>query len=90
MPIDPLVMELLDDVDSGKTPEEACEAHPGLLEEVRARLGQRERVCGEIDALFPEGTSSLVGRPPTPPPASTPEIPGHAVESVLGRGGMSG
>ncbi|WP_165227046.1 protein kinase domain-containing protein [Aquisphaera insulae] len=87
MPIDPLVLELLEEVEAGKTPEEACADHPGLLEEVRARLERVGRVCDELDALFPEPAESL-RRLSVSRPSFTPDIPGHAIESVLGRGGM--
>ncbi|OWK45453.1 serine/threonine-protein kinase [Fimbriiglobus ruber] len=85
-----LVLQLLEEVlQSGRTPEDVCADKPDLLAEVRARLGRLNRVKGELDALFPElattgsdSTSSFrLG-------GDLPQIPGHDVEAVLGRGGM--
>ncbi len=88
MPIDPLVLELLDEVQSGRTPEVACASRPELLGEVRERLAQFAQVRDEIEALFPEPGAARPVRTPEAQPSSLPEVPGHDVESVLGRGGM--
>ncbi|WP_422927936.1 serine/threonine-protein kinase [Singulisphaera sp. PoT] len=88
MPIDSLVLDILDQVQSGLTPEEACAGRPELLGEVRERLARLNRIRAELDDVFPEpGLIRGDGAPP-PDPAHLPEIPGHVVESVLGRGGM--
>ena len=88
MAIDPLVLELLDEVQSGRTPEDACAGRPELLGEVRERLAKFAQVRDELDALFPEPGAAGPVRNSAAQPASLPEIPGHDVESVLGRGGM--
>jgi tetratricopeptide (TPR) repeat protein/predicted Ser/Thr protein kinase len=85
------VLGLLEEMlDSGKTPEEVCRDCPELLAEVRRRWQQFRRIDAEVGALLPE-----YGMPPgagasTPAPETgvLPQVPGYAVEAVLGRGGM--
>ncbi|MDG3008402.1 serine/threonine-protein kinase [Paludisphaera mucosa] len=88
MSIEPLVLSLLEEVDSGKSPEEACAAHPEMLGEIRARLSRLARIDNRLQMLFPGAGAIQVEADARHPPNSTPEIPGHVVESVLGRGGM--
>ncbi len=78
-----LVFQLLEDaLQSGLSPEEVCVDHPELLDEVRGELGRIDRVRGELGALFP-------GRSSSPSPGLVrPQIPGHEVTDLLGRGGM--
>ena len=84
MPINPLVLELLEKAaESGLSAEEVCRDRPELLGEVRACLRQLSSVRDELDALFPEE-----GRPETPPSSARPEIPGYSVGEIIGRGGM--
>jgi eukaryotic-like serine/threonine-protein kinase len=90
MPDDPRIQEILDHlVDSDSTPEEACQAYPELLAEVRERWERVCRVDAELDAMFPT-VRALDADPLTPPPESTvlPQIPGYEIEEILGRGGM--
>jgi tetratricopeptide (TPR) repeat protein len=90
MPDEGLVLQLLEQVmESGCTPEVACADHPELLAEVRDRLGRLDRVRDELDALFPEPGPTRAELTPLPrPDIDLPQIPGHDVEAVLGRGGM--
>jgi serine/threonine-protein kinase len=85
---DPRLRRLLDELlDSRATPEEVCDSCPELLPEVRERWRKMRRVQAELDALFPP-SSEPDGRPPAPPDAGLPRVPGYAVEEVIGRGGM--
>ena len=87
MPVNPLVLELLEDVaESGRSPEEVCKDRPELLGEVRAWLRHLTSVRDELDALFPEDDGD--GSAPTWVPQGRPEIPGYRVGDILGRGGM--
>jgi serine/threonine-protein kinase len=84
---DPRVQQLLDELNaSDATPEEVCGAYPELLPVVRHRWQQQCRLRADLDALFPPPATE-----PGPPPLegmALPQIPGYAVEAVLGRGGM--
>jgi eukaryotic-like serine/threonine-protein kinase len=88
MPDEPRVQELLDELlDRQATPEEVCGACPELLPVVRERWRQICRARAELDALLPAGPyGALPTLPPEGPPL--PEVPGYAVEGVLGHGGM--
>ncbi len=87
MPINPLVLELLEQVtESGRSAEEVCKDRPDLLGEVRACLRRLASVRDELDALFPEDDET--GSAPSSGPPASPEIPGYRVGEVLGRGGM--
>jgi serine/threonine-protein kinase len=98
---DPRVQELLHRlVDSQATPEEACASCPEMLPVVRKQWRQMRRLRADLDVLFPppDAPSTKVDAlsPPPPEPAAQPpdeatalpQIPGYAVEAVLGRGGM--
>jgi serine/threonine-protein kinase len=87
----PQVLALLEEMlDSGKTPEEACRECPELLPEVRQQWQEFRRIDAQVGALLPGlGTPPDTGAtPPVPPPVGLPQVPGHAVEAVLGHGGM--
>ena len=88
LPDDSRVQELLEEaLDSNSSPEEVCRDFPELLPEVRAEWERVRIVEAEIDALFPK-SGTEPGRPTTRVAASVaklPDIPGHKVESVLGR-----
>lgn len=84
--VEELVQEMLE---TGRTPDQVCSAEPDLLPAVRERSAQVARVCEQFDALFPvEATPRDVSAYPSAPHPSLPQIPGYAVESILGRGGM--
>ena len=87
MPIDPLVLEILDEVQSGQPLEAACADRPDLLAEVRERLAQLGPVRNDRCDL-PGVRLDRRSGPSAPPPTRPTQIPGHVVESVLGRGGM--
>src|SRR5215475_8846750 len=87
----PRVFGLLEDMlDSGQTPEEACRDCPELLPEVRKRWKEFCRVDAQVEALLSDHETHhdeklKVHGPQT---ATLPQIPGYAVEGILGRGGM--
>jgi serine/threonine-protein kinase len=86
-----LVQRLLDEIsESGRSPEEVCDACPELLPEVRRRWRRMCAVGAELDALFPSpGHGSDADTPPhRHAAADLPRIPGYDVEALLGRGGM--
>jgi serine/threonine-protein kinase len=97
---DPRIEQLLEELlDSNATPEQVCATCPELLPVVRQRWRQIRRVEADLDALFPLREVPSTNRdalPPTPfvptppPPEGTalPQVPGYAVEAVLGQGGM--
>ncbi|QEL16325.1 protein kinase domain-containing protein [Limnoglobus roseus] len=84
MSADPRVRSLIDRLlDSDATPEQVCASHPELLPEVRTRWQRVRRLRGDLDALFPpEGANGAADD------AALPQVPGHRVECLLGRGGM--
>jgi serine/threonine-protein kinase len=85
------VLGLLEELlDSGKTPEEVCRDRPELLSEVRQRWRQFRRIDAAVGALLPEhGTPPEAGAVTLAANADAlPQVPGYAVEGVLGRGGM--
>jgi serine/threonine-protein kinase len=82
---------LLDEVlDTERTPEEVCSAHPELLSEVRRRWRQMRRVEAELDAMFPTPAPDAASerQPPCASETELPQIPGYKIEAILGRGGM--
>src|SRR5262245_24855035 len=82
---DPRVQELLDALhDSDATPEEVCGSCPELLPVVRDRWRQLRRLRADLSVLFPPSGPATRQRPDW---TVLPEIPGHEVEAVLGRGG---
>jgi eukaryotic-like serine/threonine-protein kinase len=87
MPINPLVLELLEEItESGRSAEDVCKDRPELLGEVRACLRQLSSVRDELDALFPDDDEASSS--PSIRPQARPEIPGYNVGDILGRGGM--
>jgi serine/threonine-protein kinase len=88
---DDRLQSLIDEIlESGRTPEELCGQDPELLAEVRRRLRRLRGVEAQIDALFHEmpAQAGEPGGPRSESDADLPPIPGYAVESILGRGGM--
>jgi len=86
-----IVMRLLSRVlDSGCTPEEACQDSPELLSEVREQLCLIRSIDVQVEALFPGNESALMEEAGTPPRAveALPQVPGHQMLSILGHGGM--
>ncbi len=86
-----LIEQLLDEIsDSGRTPEEVCDAYPELLPEVRRRWRQICALEAELDAFFPTtGHGPAADTSPSRRGDSDlPQIPGYDVEGLLGRGGM--
>jgi tetratricopeptide (TPR) repeat protein/tRNA A-37 threonylcarbamoyl transferase component Bud32 len=87
MPGDAQVKSLLEEIlESDCTPEEACQACPELLIEVRHRLRRVRALEAEVEALFP--TPGPASTPGDLPDGRSPELPGYDVQSILGRGGM--
>jgi tetratricopeptide (TPR) repeat protein len=87
MPCDPRVQGLLEEIlESGRTPEEVCQACPELLPQVRNRLRRVRAFESRVDAMFP--TSGGAEAPPEPLAGRLPQLPGYDVEAMLGRGGM--
>jgi serine/threonine-protein kinase len=85
------VFELLEEMlDSGRTPEEVCCDCPELLPEVRQRWQAFRLIDAGVEKLLPEQETPLRSGASTPVPdiAALPQVPGYAVEGVLGHGGM--
>jgi serine/threonine-protein kinase len=83
---DPRIQQLLDQLLTGHaTPEEVCATCPELLPVVRHRWRQLRRLRADLDALFPSAEHTT---PEAPDGTALPQVPGYAVEAVLGRGGM--
>ncbi len=89
MASDPRVQELLEELlESGATPEEVCRHSPELLPELIERW-QRLHACdAQLDAWFPESSSSDGSGPSSMQTTVLPRIRGYEVQGVLGRGGM--
>jgi serine/threonine-protein kinase len=89
---DPRVAELLEELlDTDATPEEVCRPCPELLSAVRDGWRRVAVVRRQVDQLFPPGDSIPTCVHPGPEVTEVtalPELPGYAVESVLGQGGM--
>jgi serine/threonine-protein kinase len=93
---DPSVIQAIEAVlESGCTPEQACESRPELLPEVIEQLKRIRSVQEQIGALFPEDHQSDGPLSPSPrasgpriAPTELPTLPGYTVESFLGSGGM--
>jgi serine/threonine-protein kinase len=85
------VFDLLEEMlDSGKSPDEVCRDCPELLPEVQRRLRDFRRIDAELGALFPALPTPWDGvvTASVQPTDGLPQIPGYAVEAVLGHGGM--
>jgi serine/threonine-protein kinase len=87
---DQRVQQLLDRLnDSDATPEEVCRFCPELLPVVRHRWQTIRHLRADLDVLFPPSSQNITNSPAVPADGLTiPQIPGHEVETVLGRGGM--
>jgi tetratricopeptide (TPR) repeat protein/tRNA A-37 threonylcarbamoyl transferase component Bud32 len=87
MDIEPRVQHLLEEMlDSGHTPEEACRDCPELLPLVLKEWRRKLACDAHLDALF--AASKPGDLSPAPPSAELPQIPGHELHEMLGRGGM--
>jgi serine/threonine-protein kinase len=87
---DPRVQDLLVELlETGATPEEVCRPCPELLPAVRAGWRRVAGVMGQVDRIFPPDDSAPTCAGSAPEVTPLPELPGYAVESVLGRGGMA-
>src|SRR5206468_3805254 len=85
------IMELLEQIlDTGCTPEEACQECPDLLPIVRSRLDRFRTIEAEVAATFPpRDESSNHSRAVLDGAASPlPDIPGYDVQEIVGSGGM--
>ncbi len=86
-PHDARVDALLDRLlQSACTPEEVCRETPDLLPEVSRRWNAMRGVGRRLGELFPSAGADEPDAGGGDPPL--PQIPGHAIEGVLGRGGM--
>jgi serine/threonine-protein kinase len=88
---DPRVQQLLEELlDTDATPEAVCRDCPELLPEVRERWRRLAAVQSQIDLLFPpaEPTRVAASWPAGGLAPDLPQIPGYAVEGVLGQGGV--
>jgi eukaryotic-like serine/threonine-protein kinase len=88
---DTLIRQLLEEtLESGRTPEDVCADHPELLAEVRDRLARLRAIESQVEAIFPTParTRSRAYGPQVILSGRLPQIPGHHVEAVIGRGGM--
>jgi serine/threonine protein kinase len=83
------ILDVLDNLDSKCTPEEACGTDWELLRKIRELQDKMRRVQCEINALFPD--DAPIRRSYSEPGNSAgnlPQIDGYDVEGILGRGGM--
>jgi serine/threonine-protein kinase len=81
-----LVEEVLN---SGRSPEEVCRAHPALLAEVRRRWLRIRELAGDLERVFPSSGAArrrLAGANTASAPL--PRIPGYELHAMIGRGGM--
>lgn len=90
---DSRIQELLEELmDSGRTPEELCQAHPELLNELRERWRRVRMLMGEADVIFPPASTQhdadIHGPVPTFRLGQTPALSGYDTLEVIGRGGM--
>ncbi len=70
-------------LESGASVEDVCAARPDLIDEVRQRWREVRSIQAEVDDLFPDRVPAI-GDDGAP----FPQIPGYAIESEIGRGGM--
>ncbi len=75
-------------LDSGRSADQLCADRPELLPELRRRLADCRRVDAELEAMFPSSSAHVPPAGRLRPSADLPVVPGYAVESVLGRGGV--
>ena len=91
MDVEPRVRLLLEELlDAELTPEEVCRDCPELLPQVRRRWRRKLDCDAQLDAMFPAPGpgSPFGGTSSKPSPTELPQIPGHELRGVLGRGGM--
>jgi len=89
MPDKSRIREILDNLDSNCTPEEACGDDLDLLQEVRARWEKMQRIENQVDDLLQVGAYTCLDDGTTARGGiEFPEIEGYEFRSVLGRGGM--
>ncbi len=91
MDVEPRVRLLLEELlDSELTPEEVCRDCPELLPQVRRRWRRKLDCDAQLDAMFPAPGpgSPFGGTSPKPSSTELPQIPGHELRGLLGRGGM--
>jgi serine/threonine-protein kinase len=81
---------LLDEIDSGKTPEEVCRTCPEMLPEIRRRYREMKALDSELESIFPVEQPDTCCSPTVDWQVGhqLPSIPGYQVEAELGRGGM--
>src|SRR5258706_935949 len=91
------ILQLLEEaLSSGRTPEDVCAGSPDLLVAVRARWEHCRRLDARLANLFPSAlatctnadTTFAVDAAGTRLHSELPSIPGYAIETVLGRGGV--
>lgn len=77
-----------DMIESGRTVEQVCGDHPGLVTAVQLLWQRARAVEDQIEALFP--SSDIRGRAGVADTSdlALPRIPGYEVQSVVGYGGM--
>jgi eukaryotic-like serine/threonine-protein kinase len=87
---DSVVQSLLEEaLNSGRTAEEVCAAHPQHLVEVRRRLFRIRALAGELERAFPSSDGdSLREANARAELEELPRIPGYEFEAVIGHGGM--
>src|SRR5262245_21639852 len=86
---DSQVRSLLEEaLNSGRTPDEVCAAHPDLLDEVRTRWLRIRALNAELERAFPSSGQTTTYPPQTGETSrDLPRIPGYEVQEILGRGG---
>jgi tetratricopeptide (TPR) repeat protein/tRNA A-37 threonylcarbamoyl transferase component Bud32 len=85
------VEQLLGQVlESDRTPEEVCgDESFELVDEVRARLQELQRLDAQLEAFFPPPPfPNRCGGTSPPSDAPLPQIPGYEVMGIVARGGM--
>ncbi|MGC3971203.1 MAG: serine/threonine-protein kinase [Pirellulales bacterium] len=82
-----LVAEILA---TGCSVEAACSEHLDLIDDVRLKLNQVQRLDERLQTLFPPSTvqTDSMGNCSNLGPTEIPQIDGYELESVLGRGGV--
>lgn len=90
---DSRIQQLLEEVmESGRTPEEVCHAHPELLLEVKESWRRVRMLMGEADVIFPPAQGEQAADLPEPHSAHrrgrSPALSGYDELEVIGRGGM--
>lgn len=77
-------------LETGQTPEEVCGGSPELLGEVRERWERVRALEDQVESLFPTPNPRATGRRSIGEldQERLPDIPGYAVESMVGSGGM--